>query len=162
MILFLLPSCFSRVVRPDNTGVGTGTVDNIFRTGPLDFEVLSVQAVSSYAQIAPLEGDRFIDIHIALTNTTDSNLVLRDTDFQLQWGSGELGGFSDPMVALDNTMAPLEITLEAGKRIEYHYVFSTPKAVNKFSLCYLREREEVSSSAYAENPTAIFYVEFTV
>lgn len=155
ILLLSLAACgkSAQVITPQD-GVANGSVGDTLRTHALDVVVESATVVKEYAGLAPLNKEKFIDIVVTLTNTTGAPLTLLDTDFQLRWG---LEGFADTMVAYDDTMAPLEMTLAAGETRSCHYLYSVPASATDFSFSFIDEPD-----ADAVGNANIFYVAFNI
>ena len=157
MALLCLAACSGNagsqiIVEPTEEGRAVGGMGDVMRTPILDFVVKEVEDHSKYSGQAAFNGEKFVEITIEITITSEEKQVVRDTDFQLQWG---VSSFADPLAAWDEKMAPLESTLEAGESVEYHYIYTMSVNITTFSLCY-----------YYDDPQAavaqIFYVEFSL
>lgn len=134
----------------DNTA--TGQKGDIMRTPQIDFVVSEVRALSKFADQRPITGDKFLDVLISITNTSDVDIEMHDVDFQLQWGAA---GFADPMVAYDERMAPFDFTVAAGKTVEYHFIYSVSTQITQFKICYLHK-------PVADERPQLLYVEFSL
>lgn len=132
-----------------SNGIAQGEVGDTMRTPILDFTVTETKALSQYSKKDPMEGEKYVLAIVNITNTSGAAITLHDTDFQLQWG---ISGFADTMVPWDDRMAPMETTLEAGKTITYHYLYSVSTPVTQFKFCYLYEGSDKNQ---------IYYVDFT-
>ena len=133
-LLVFLASCGRSPILPNESGIATGDVGDIFQGKYMDVTVKSAKNVSSYGGYSPKNGDTLVDVVLRIENTSEEDILLFDTSFQLQWGEK---GFADPLVAVDDhTMAPLETTISVGESTEYHYIYSVPKTVTIMKLCF--------------------------
>lgn len=153
-ILLLLGGCGAEptIVMAGEDNTATGSKGDIMRTPQIDFVVENVRALSKFGGEAPVKGDMFVDVTISITNTSEADAELHDMDFQLQWGSS---GFADPMVAFDDRMAPMDFTVGPGESVEYHFIYSVPKSITDFRICYLHK-------PVGEERPQLLYVEFTL
>ena len=132
--LFLLSSCGRKPVLPNEAGIASGSLGDVFQGRHMDVTMRSIRKVSGYGGYSPKSGDILIDVVLHIENSSAEGLLLLDNFFQLQWGEN---GFADPLVAVDDqTMAPLETVLPAGESVEYHYIYSIPEAVTIMRLCF--------------------------
>ena len=132
--VLLLSSCARKPIVPDESGIATGSLGDIFQGQHMEVTVKSAKKVSSYGGYSPKNRDSLVDFVVYIENISTEDLLLLDNVFQLQWGEK---GFADPLVAVeDNTMAPLETILPTGESVEYHYLYSIPEAVTIMRLCF--------------------------
>lgn len=130
----LMVSCARNIISPDETGTANGAIGDTMRAERMDVKVVSAKKVASFGEYTPIEGDALIDVIIYIENTSKDALTLLDTSFQIQWGEQ---GFAEPLPALyEPTLAPMSISLQPGETSEYHYLYSVPKAVTLFSVCF--------------------------
>lgn len=61
------------------------------------------EVIDSYNGIDIPEGDKLVQFHISVTNTSDSGFLIFKDDFQLQWGDGD-SDFGVGFDAVDDDM----------------------------------------------------------
>ena len=152
---FMLAACGGEepnIVSAGEDNTATGQKGDVMRTPQIDFVVSEVRALSKFADQRPIDGDKYIDVLISITNTSDVDIEMHDVDFQLQWGAA---GFADPMVAYDERMAPFDFAVAAGETVEYHFIYSVSAQITQFKICYLHK-------PVGEERPQLLYVEFSL
>lgn len=77
------------VILPDADGFADGFMGDTMRTVFFDFTVNSAYTCSEYEGYVPSEGNILLVVDVTVYNYTASSVEMYDTDFQVQWGSGE-------------------------------------------------------------------------
>lgn len=114
----------------------TGEVGDTFETMFFDFSVDEASSPEEYDGYTPAEGNRLVVCKVTITNTFGEPLPMFDTDFQLQWGSGD-EDYAWAVDAFNDSLMPLEWELLTGDTATYEMLFEAPADVDRFMLVYL-------------------------
>ena len=63
--------------------------DETVHTALFDFTCGQPETIEKFGNIAIPEGDKLVQFHISVTNTSDETYDIFKDDFQLQWGDGD-------------------------------------------------------------------------
>lgn len=150
----LFSGCSGGTVKPNDTGIATGSIGQTFEATDRNFSVISAKKTESFGGYTPIDKEQLIEVVIKTTNTGKDAFSLSDVDYQLQWGDA---GFTDALGIFDaeGTFLDSEILLEKGKSAEYHYLFSVPDHTASYSLCYLDPSTESDTQS-------LFYCKFNI
>lgn len=156
VIIFALVAfsgCNNKVILPADDGHATAEVGETLRSPQREITVVSAKTVKSYGPYTPLAGEQLVDVVIKTKNCSGNALLLDETDYQLQWGTQ---GFADPLLAaMDESLSPIGTSLENGKTVEYHYLFSVPDYTAVFQVCYFEQ-------GVPDKPNILFRINFTL
>ncbi len=114
----------------------TGQVGDTMKTMFFDFSVDAVSSPEEYDGYTPAEGNRLVVCTVTVDNTFGETLPMYDTDFQLQWGSGD-EDYAWAVDAFNDQLMPLEWELLTGDTATYDMLFEAPADVDRFMLVYL-------------------------
>lgn len=114
----------------------TGQVGDTMKTMFFDFSVDAVSSPEEYDGYTPAEGNRLVVCTVTVKNTFGETLPMYDTDFQLQWGSGD-EDYAWAVDAFNDQLMPLEWELLTGDTATYDMLFEAPADVDRFMLVYL-------------------------
>ena len=140
VVLAVLMLALAFAACSNNTqGGGTdGDIGRTFDTMFFDYTVVSAESATEYDGYTPADGNKLIVLSVSVKNDFGSTLPMYDTDFQLQWGSGD-DDWAWNVDAFNDKMMPLEWKLEDKKTATYDMLYEVPADQTEFSLVYLEE-----------------------
>lgn len=111
-----------------------GEIGKTYSTQWFEFTVKSIEKVDSYAGHEPNEGFELYSVLLNEKSTFDDEIPMGTFDFYMDADSFEEPIF--PIDPLDNTMMPLEFTLNKGDVVEYYMIYEIPAGAEGMKLCY--------------------------
>ena len=153
-LALLLAGCGVPEIAPKTTGELGDELKTMFFT----FAVDEASSPADYAGYTPAEGNRLVLCTVRVKNTFGETLPMYDTDFQLQWGSGD-EDWAWAQDAFTDAMMPLEWELLTGDEVSYEMLFEAPAEVDRFMLVYLEQYVDEEGS---EGEGDLFNVNFSV
>lgn len=139
-------------------GKTTGELGDTLKTMFFDFSVDEASSPAEYDGYLPAEGNRLVVCTVTVANTFGETLPMYDTDFQLQWGSGD-ADFAWAVDAFNDQLMPLEWELLTGDTVTYEMLFEAPADVDRFMLVYLEQYVDGDGN---EGEGELFNVNFSV
>lgn len=143
-IMFLVCACSTtdvvNTVAQMLNGNVKGEIGKTYSTQWFEFTVKSIEKVDSYAGYEPENG---FELYVALLNeknTFDEEIPMGTFDFYLDAESFE--EYIYPIDPLDNTMMPLEFTLNQSDVAEYYMIYEIPSGTEGLMLCYTEIDED--------------------
>lgn len=91
--------------------------DATVHTALFDFTCGQPETIEKFGNIAIPEGDKLVQFHISVTNTSDETYDIFKDDFQLQWGDGD-NDFGVAIYPVTPEMFPNDTKLEPGATVE--------------------------------------------
>lgn len=111
-----------------------------------DYTVLSAEVVAEYDGYTPEEGNKLVLCSVKVKNDFGEELLMFDTDFQIQWGEGD-EDFAWSVETFNNQMMPAEYDLANKAEVTYDLLFEVPEEITRFSLVYLEEYTDRSGNS---------------
>ena len=99
--------------------------DETVHTALFDFTCGQAEVIDSYSGIDIPEGDKLVQFHISVTNTSDETYDIFKDDFQLQWGDGD-DDFGVAIYPVTPEMFPNDTKLEPGATVEGNMLIAVP------------------------------------
>ena len=109
--------------------------DETVHTALFDFTCGQAEVIDSYNGIDIPEGDKLVQFHVSVTNTSDSGFLIFKDDFQLQWGDGD-SDFGVGFDAVDDDMLPEVTKLEPGATVEGNMLVAVPSDTATLTVAY--------------------------
>lgn len=144
--IFSLTACgdTGKVVLPNSEGYADGKAGDTMRTYFFDYTVNSAYLTDSYSGRSAEEGYELLVAEITVKNSTDSELEMYDSDFQLQWNDSSDDAFTYSLTLYDeegaaplsDEMLPGIYTLTKGESRTGLLVFQIPAGSSDFSISY--------------------------
>ena len=149
----------------DGTGISAaygkaeGALGDTMRASFLKFTLNSAATASSYQSITADEGMQLLVLNITTKVTQKHDLLLYDTDYQIQWGGEGAGDYSEPVTYRDEwadfvtykkavslegitSLFPGQQALVPGETITYDYVYQVPAGLSDFQLLFREYYED--------------------
>ena len=109
--------------------------DETVHTALFDFTCGQAEVIDSYNGIDIPEGDKLVQFHISVTNTSDEPYTIFKVDFQLQWGKGD-SDFGVGLAPVDDSMLPKGTALKAGDSVEGLILVAVPQDTTTLTVAY--------------------------
>ena len=128
------------------------TITNVF----FSFSVNHAALVDEYSGEKAERGFLFLVTEITVTNTSEEELPMWDSDFAVQWGDGE-NDYSYPYTRFADTQMEDAFTLAPQETLTADVVYEIllQEGENEYSISYLEYYDD-------EVEGNIFYVQFTI
>lgn len=151
-------------------GYGEGGIGNLIHSYFFDYTVNSAALADSYGSHTPAAGYKSLVLNLTITNTyqAEEPIEMYDTDFQLQWGSGDEDfawaittdpDSGDEIPTVTDEQLPYIYNLDYEETRTGDLVFDVPEGVKEFSLAM----QEMFDDGSEEGTTGdLFAVNFTV
>ena len=154
-----------RPVEPEvissSCGRGDGALGDTMKTSFMEFTVNDAAVTSYYQGITPDAGMELLVLNITTHVTQRNDLILYDTDYQIQWGSDGPLDYGEPLTYRDEWadftgykqyinltdvygMFPGVVTLPGDTQITYDYVYQIPEGNRSFKLLFQEFFEDES------------------
>ena len=134
-------------------GKAEGGIGDIMKASFMKFRVNSAKTADSYQTIDAEEGTQFLVLNITTQVTQKANMMLYDTDYQIQWGGEGEGDYSEPITYRDEwadsvtyrhasdfsgitSLFPGSAALYSGETVTYDYVYQVPQGLTDFRLYF--------------------------
>ncbi len=134
-------------------GVAKGVMGDRMITSFLNFTLNSAAVADSYQSITADEGMQLLVLNITTEITQDNDLMLYDTDYQIQWGGQAATDYSEPITYRDEwadftgykqtidlegitSLFPGEAALTSEESVTYDYVYQVPSGITDFQLMF--------------------------
>lgn len=132
----------------------TGDADETLSTYFFDFSLEGVEVADSYEDYTPAEGNKLLLVKTHVKNDFGEDLPMFDTDFQVQWGTGE-EDYAWSVDPFNDEMMPAESTLAKDEEITYFQVYEVPADIMDYTFVYLEEFDDDTTGDFHE-------IQFTV
>lgn len=109
--------------------------DETVHTALFDFTCGQAEVIDSYNGIDIPEGDKLVQFHISVTNTSDEPYTIFKDDFQLQWGKGD-NDFGVGLTPVDDNMLPKGTALRAGDSVDGLILVAVPQDTTTLTVAY--------------------------
>lgn len=109
--------------------------DETVHTALFDFTCGQAEVIDSYNGIDIPDGDKLVQFHVSVTNTSDSGFLIFKDDFQLQWGDGD-SDFGVGLAPVDDSMLPKGTALKAGDSVEGLILVAVPQDTTTLTVAY--------------------------
>ena len=109
--------------------------DETVHTALFDFTCGQPETIEKFGNIAIPEGDKLVQFHISVTNTSDEPYTIFKDDFQLQWGKGD-SDFGVGLAPVDDSMLPKGTALKAGDSVEGLILVAVPQDTTTLTVAY--------------------------
>ena len=109
--------------------------DETVHTALFDFTCGQAEVIDSYNGIDIPEGDKLVQFHISVTNTSDETYDIFKDDFQLQWGDGD-NDFGVAIYPVTPEMFPNDTKLEPGATVEGNMLVAVPSDTATLTVAY--------------------------
>ena len=109
--------------------------DETVHTALFDFNCGQAKVIDSYSGIDIPEGDKLVQFHMTVTNTSDETYEIFKDDFQMQWGDGD-DDFGIAMYPLTTDMFPIETELAPGDSVEGDMMVYVPTDTATLTVAY--------------------------
>ena len=119
--------------------------DETVHTALFDFTCGQAEVIDSYNGIDIPEGDKLVQFHISVTNTSDEPYTIFKDDFQLQWGKGD-SDFGVGLAPVDDSMLPMGTALKAGDSVEGLILVAVPQDTTTLTVAYQETYEDGSDA----------------
>lgn len=119
--------------------------DETVHTALFDFTCGQAEVIDSYNGIDIPEGDKLVQFHISVTNTSDEPYTIFKDDFQLQWGKGD-SDFGVGLAPVDDSMLPKGTALKAGDSVEGLILVAVPQDTTTLTVAYQETYEDGSDA----------------
>ena len=119
--------------------------DETVHTALFDFTCGQAEVIDSYNGIDIPEGDKLVQFHISVTNTSDSGFLIFKDDFQLQWGDGD-SDFGVGFDAVDDDMLPEVTGVSPGSTLEGNILVAVPQDTTTLTVAYQETYEDGSDA----------------
>ena len=119
--------------------------DETVHTTLFDFTCGQAEVIDSYNGIDIPEGDKLVQFHISVTNTSDEPYTIFKDDFQLQWGKGD-SDFGVGLAPVDDSMLPKGTALKAGDSVEGLILVAVPQDTTTLTVAYQETYEDGSDA----------------
>ena len=93
------------------------------------------ETIEKFGNIAIPEGDKLVQFHISVTNTSDETYDIFKDDFQLQWGDGD-NDFGVAIYPVTPEMFPNDTKLEPGATVEGNMLVAVPSDSATLTVAY--------------------------
>lgn len=110
-------------------------VVNTDPTALFDFTCGQPETIEKFGNIAIPEGDKLVQFHISVTNTSDETYDIFKDDFQLQWGDGD-NDFGVAIYPVTPEMFPNDTKLEPGATVEGNMLVAVPSDTATLTVAY--------------------------
>ena len=119
--------------------------DETVHTALFDFTCGQAEVIDSYNGIDIPEGDKLVQFHISVTNTSDEPFTIFKDDFQLQWGNGD-NDFGVGLAPVDDNMLPKGTALRAGDSVDGLILVAVPQDTTTLTVAYQETYEDGSDA----------------
>lgn len=119
--------------------------DETVHTALFDFTCGQAEVIDSYNGIDIPEGDKLVQFHISVTNTSDSGFLIFKDDFQLQWGDGD-SDFGVGFDAVDDDMLSEVTGVSPGSTLEGNILVAVPQDTTTLTVAYQETYEDGSDA----------------
>ena len=109
------------------------------------FACVRADVIDSYNGIDIPEGDKLVQFHISVTNTSDSGFLIFKDDFQLQWGDGD-SDFGVGFDAVDDDMLAEVTGVSPGSTLEGNILVAVPQDTTTLTVAYQETYEDGSDA----------------
>ena len=109
--------------------------DETVHTTLFDFTCGQPETIEKFGNIAIPEGDKLVQFHISVTNTSDETYDIFKDDFQLQWGDGD-NDFGVAIYPVTPEMFPNDTKLEPGATVEGNMLVAVPSDTATLTVAY--------------------------
>lgn len=109
--------------------------DETVHTTLFDFTCGQPETIEKFGNIAIPEGDKLVQFHISVTNTSDETYDIFKDDFQLQWGDGD-NDFGVAIYPVTPEMFPNDTKLEPGATVEGNMLVAVPSDSATLTVAY--------------------------
>lgn len=100
-----------------------------------DFTCGQAEVIEKFGNIAIPEGDKLVQFHISVTNTSDETYDIFKDDFQLQWGDGD-DDFGVAIYPVTPEMFPNDTKLAPGDTVEGNMLIAVPSDSTTLNVAY--------------------------
>lgn len=119
--------------------------DETVHTALFDFTCGQAEVIDSYSGIDIPEGDKLVQFHISVANTSDSGFLIFKDDFQLQWGDGD-SDFGVGFDAVDDDMLSEVTGVSPGSTLEGNILVAVPQDTTTLTVAYQETYEDGSDA----------------
>lgn len=109
--------------------------DETVHTTLFDFTCGQPETIEKFGNIAIPEGDKLVQFHISVTNTSDETYDIFKDDFQLQWGDGD-NDFGVAIYPVTPEMFPNDTKLAPGDTVEGNMLIAVPGDSTTLTVAY--------------------------
>ena len=109
--------------------------DETVHTALFDFTCGQPETIEKFGNIAIPEGDKLVQFHISVTNTSDETYDIFKDDFQLQWGDGD-NDFGVALESVNDLMMPDATELIPGEAHVGQMLVAVPQDTTTLTVAY--------------------------
>ena len=109
--------------------------DETVHTALFDFTCGQAEVIDSYSGIDIPEGDKLVQFHISVTNTSDEPFTIFKDDFQMQWGDGD-NDFGVALESVNDLMMPDATELIPGEALVGQMLVAVPQDATVLTVAY--------------------------
>ena len=109
--------------------------DETVHTALFDFTCGQPETIEKFGNIAIPEGDKLVQFHISVTNTSDETYDIFKDDFQLQWGDGD-NDFGVALESVNDLMMPDATELVPGEAHVGQMLVAVPQNTTTLTVAY--------------------------
>lgn len=123
-----------------------GELGDLMHTYFFDYQVNNATLSAVFHGAATKRNESFLIVDVTVCNTTDYDIEMYDTDFQVQWGTEGEEDFRVPITydteagtdlpIITNEQFPSTYTLSAGEERKGYLVYEVPDGYQNFSISY--------------------------
>lgn len=104
-------------------------------TALFDFTCGQASTLDEFGSLEIPEGNKLVQFHMTVTNTSDETYEIFKDDFQMQWGDGD-DDFGIAMYPLTTDMFPIETELVPGDSVEGDMMVYVPTDAATLTVAY--------------------------
>ena len=119
--------------------------DETVHTALVDFTCGQAEVIDASNGIDIPEGDKLVQFHVSVTNTSDSGFLIFKDDFQLQWGDGD-SDFGVGFDAVDDDMLSEVTGVSPGSTLEGNILVAVPQDTTTLTVAYQETYEDGSDA----------------
>ena len=109
--------------------------DETVHTALFDFTCGQASTLDEFGSLEIPEGNKLVQFHMTVTNTSDETYEIFKDDFQMQWGDGD-DDFGIAMYPLTTDMFPIETELAPGDSVEGDMMVYVPTDAATLTVAY--------------------------
>lgn len=109
--------------------------DETVHTALFDFTCGQAETLDGFGNLEIPEGNKLVQFHLSVTNTSDETYEIFKDDFQMQWGDGD-DDFGIAMYPLTAEMFPTETELAPGESVEGDMMVYVPQDTTTLTVAY--------------------------